>query len=354
MDLRKTPTYASLLILYTFLATLLMVYHSTQHYQNVDSSLFGNFFTFGNMGEDMLLATMGFTVFYTSSKYIERQSGYKEFMAKTLLRIYLTYWLIIAIPGALVWFIRPDIHASIALIEGDKLWQTMTMWFGHPRIAVITWILTHLVFFVFIFGLAILNKKFKYLWYFILILSAINAIDKAFVGSQLFGAGNSMMYLIFSPHNLEFAFGAWAYYLFEKGYKIERYNLFLIFAIIVFISVGTLYSQAGAGFDYHSHRVFAFGLTALLLVVAVVNHGKFIAAPQNNIFYKLGEAEYIMLLFHGPILSIVDYNFAVKASYGWAVSLATIFLILVLSYLIRTRMEEPLLTFVNRRLLGKK
>jgi peptidoglycan/LPS O-acetylase OafA/YrhL len=124
--------------------------------------------------------------------------------------------------------------------------------------------------------------------------------------------------------------------------------------MLVFISVGTLYSQAGAGFDYHSHRVFVFGLTALLLVVAVVNHGKFVPAPQNNIFYKLGEAEYSMLLFHGPILSIVDYHFSVKVGYGWAVSLVTIFFILVLSYLIRTRMEAPLLAFVNKKLLGKE
>jgi peptidoglycan/LPS O-acetylase OafA/YrhL len=250
-----------------------------------------------------------------------------------------------------VWYINPDIHASISLIEGDKLWQTMTMWFGHPRIAVITWVLTHLVFFVFIFGLAILNKKFKYLWYFILILSAVNAIDKAFIGSQLFGRGDSMLYLIFSPHNLEFAFGAFAYYLFESGYKIQRYRLLLAFAIVFFFFIGSLYAYTDL--DYHDHRVFAFGLTALLLVIAVVNYGKFKPAPANNIFYKLGEAEYIMLLFHGPILSIVDFNLATKVSFGWAISLTTIFIILTISYFIRTRMEEPLLAYVNRKLLGK-
>jgi len=330
-----------------------MIYHSTQHYQNVDSSLFGNFFTFGNLGEDILLVAMGFTVFYTSSKYIQRQAGYKEFMVKTLLRIYLVYWIIIAIPGAIAWSVHPEIHASIANIEGDKLWQTMVMWFGHPRIAVITWVLTHLVFFVFIFGLAILNEKFKYLWYFILVLSAINAVDRAFFGTHLFGEYDSKLYLIFSPHNLEFALGALAYYFFEKGYKIERYNLFLIFAIIVFMGIGILYSQAGLGLDYHDHRVFVFGLTAFLLVLSVVNHGKFIPAPENNIFYKLGEAEYIMLLFHGPILSIVDYHFSVKVSYGWAVSLVTIFIILTISYIIRTKIEEPLLAYVDLKLLGK-
>ncbi len=347
MDLRKTPTYVSLQILYTFLAAILMVYHATQHYQISGGSLFGNFFTFGEVGEDMLFVLMGFTVFYTSNKYIENQSGYKEYMIKTLSRIFLTYWLIIAIPGLIVWYVNPEIHSSIARLEADKIWQTMVMWFGHPRIAVITWVLTHLVFFVIIFGLAILSKKFKILWYAILAVSAVNLIDRVFIGSQIFG--EDVIYRVFSPHNLEFAFGALGYYFFKNGYKIERYRLFLLFAIVVFFAVGALHSYTDLNF--YKDRVLIFGVTSLLMVVAVVNYNKFKPAPANNIFYKLGEAEYIMLMIHGPMLSLVDFKFAVHISFGWVVTLATIFIILVISYFIRSKIEEPLLEFVNRKLL---
>ncbi len=349
MDLRKTPTYVSLQILYTFLASILMVYHATQHYQISGSSLFGDFFMFGEVGEDMLFVLMGFTVFYTSNKYIEMNSGYKKYMVKTLSRIFLLYWLIIAIPGVIVWFVNPEIHASISRLEADTIWQTLTMWFGHPRIAVITWVLTHLVFFVIVFGLAILSKKFKILWYLILAISAINLIDRVFIGSSMFG--EDVIYRVFTPHNLEFAFGAFAYYFFERGYKVERYKLFLLFAIITFFAVGALHSYTEL--DFYKDRVLIFGVTSLLMVIAVINYGKFRPAPADNIFYKLGEAEYIMLMIHGPILSLVNFKFAVHMNFGWVITLVTIFIILTISYFIRIKIEEPVLVFVYRKLLGK-
>ena len=349
MDLRKTPTYISLQILYIFLASILMVYHATQHYQISGGSLFGNFFTFGEAAEDMLFVLMGFTIFYTSNRYIQMQSGYKEYMFKTLSRIFLVYWLLIAIPGVILWFIHPEIHASIARLEADKIWETMLMWFGHPRIAVITWVLTHLVFFVIIFGLAILSPKFKILWWIILAVSAVNLIDRAFIGSELFG--NDVLYRVFSPHNLEFAFGAFAYYFFEKGYKIQRYKLFLAFVLVVFFSVGAIHAYTDVHF--YKERVLVFGLTSLLMVIAVVNYGKFKPAPADNLFYKFGEAEYIMLMIHGPMLSLVNFKFAVHISFGWVVTLATIFMIFAISYLIRIKLEEPILAYINIKVLGK-
>ncbi len=345
MDLRKTPTYVSLQILYVFLASLLMVYHATQHYQISGSSLFGNFFTFGEAAEDMLFVLMGFTVFYTSNKYIINGKGLKEYLIKNLSRIFLIYWLLIFIPGLIAWFINPEIHSSIARLEADRLWETAVMWFGHPRIAVITWVLTHLVFFVVIFGLAIISKKFIILWAVLLAVSFINLIDRVFIGSQIFG--DDVLYRIFSPHNLEFAFGAFAYYFFQKGYKIERYRLFLIFAILIFFSIGALHAYTDLNF--YKVRVLVFGLTSLLMVIAVVNYGKFKPAPADNFIYRLGEAEYIMLMIHGPMLSIVDFKFAVHVSYGWIVTLVAIFAIFVLSYLIRIKLEEPLLTFLYRK-----
>lgn len=347
MDLRKTPTYVSLQILYVFLATLLMVYHATQHYQISGGSLFGNFFTFGEAAEDMLFVLMGFTVFYTSNKYIINGSGLKEYLIKNLSRIFLIYWILIFIPGLIVWFVNPEIHSSIARLEADKLWETAFMWFGHPRIAVITWVLTHLVFFVIIFGLAIISKKFMILWVAILGLSLINLIDRVFIGSQIFG--EDVLYRVFSPHNLEFAFGALAYYFFQKGYKVERYKLFLLFALAVFFTIGTLHAYTDLNF--YKSRVLVFGLASLLMVIAVVNYGQFKPAPANNFIYRLGEAEYIMLMIHGPMLSLVNFKFAVHVSFGWVISLATIFAIFVISYLIRIKMEEPLLAFLYRKVL---
>ncbi|MCH9812680.1 MAG: hypothetical protein K0U47_01920 [Epsilonproteobacteria bacterium] len=351
MDLRKTQTYVSLQILYTFLASLLMVYHATQHYNIVDQDLFWNFFTFGEMGEDLLFVLMGFTVFYTSWQFIEKGEGFKKYMVYTLSRIFFVYLALIAIPGFIVWNINPEIHSSIANISADEWWQTFTMWFGHERIAVITWVLTQLVFFVILFGLAILNKKFIYLWYLVLAISLYNLIDRVIFGVQPFGEVTDAWFKVFSPHNLEFAFGAAAFFLLHKGYRIKQYKLFLLFAIIAVFAVGAIHSQGVH--DLYNSRVLNFGIVSFILTVAVINYAQFAKEIPHNIFVKLGEAEYIMLLIHGPILSIVDFKFATHYSFGWAISLAAIFGILTVSYYIRIWLEAPALNFLYRKLLGK-
>lgn len=347
-NLRETKTYISLQVLYTFLASLLMVYHATQHYNNYgDKELFWNFFKFGEMGEDLLFVLMGFAVFYTSYHFIEKGKGYKEYMVYTLSRIFVVYWALIAIPGVIIWFINPDIHPSIANIKSDEIWQTLTMWFGHPRIAIITWVLTQLVFFAIVFGLAILSKKFIYLWFLILAFSLINLIDRVTIGSQPFG--NDVWYRVFSPHNIEFAYGALAYFLLKKGFLVKRYKLFLLFSIIVFFVVGSIHAQGV--YDLYISRVLNFGLAAFLITLATINYSQFIVETPNNIFVKLGEAEYIMLLIHGPILSIINSHIAIKYSLGWIITLATIFMILAASYFIRIKIEAPIINLIHKYFL---
>ena len=349
-DLRKTSTYISIQILYTVLAILLMIYHATQHYNISGKSLFNNFFLFGEIGEDMLFILMGFAIFYTSYHFIEQQNGYKEFMIRTLTRIYVTYWIIIAIPGFIVWFFYPEIHSSISRLTADTMWQTFSLWFGHPRIAIITWVLSHVVFFTLLFGLAILSKKFIILWFVVLLISFVNLIDRVFIGSQIFG--EELLNRIFSPHNLEFAFGAIAYFYIKKGFRIQQYKLFLFFSVGLFLFVGMLHSYTELNF--YNDRVLIFGSTALLLIIAVINYGYYNEPPINNIFYKLGEAEYIMLMIHGPILSIVNFKIATHYSFGWIFTLATLFIILVISYFIRIKIEEPFLNSLYKKMLTNK
>ncbi len=338
-------------ILYTFLASLLMVYHSTQHYNIVNRNLFWNFFTFGEMGEDLLFVLMGFTVFYTSWRYIEKQKGYKDFMIYTLTRIFMVYWVLIAIPGFIVWNLDPSLHASIANIEANQWWQTFFMWFGHPRIAVITWVLTQLVFFVFLFGLAILNRKFIYLWYVLLAVSLYNLLDRVTLHMQPFGDVTDAWFKVFSPHNLEFALGALVFFLYQKKYFIKNYKLFLFFAVVLIFGVGAIHSQRV--YDLYNARVLTFGIAVTVLTYAVVNYAQFIQKAPSNIFVKLGEAEYIMLLIHGPILSIMDFHFATKYDFGWLITLATIFGVLTVSYFIRTKIEAPVLSLIYGKFMNR-
>ncbi len=344
-DPRQSKTLVSVQVLYTFLASLLMIYHATQHYNNYgNKELFWNYFKFGSMGEDLLMVLMGFTVFYTSYHLIEQGRGYKEFMVTTLTRIFFVYWVLIAIPGVIVWFINPSLHPSIANIQADELWQMVVMWFGHPRVAIITWVLSHLVFFVIVFGLAIFSKRFIYLWYAILALSLLNLIDRLTLEMLPFGEG--FWYKVFSPHNLEFAYGAAVYFLWKKGVTIARYKLFVMVAVGFFFMIGTLQSQEV--FDFYKSRVIFYGAAAFILTYAVVNYAQFLEHAPTNIFVKLGEAEYIMLLIHGPILSIINAHIAVKYSFGWLITLATIFMILSISYLIRRKIEAPALARIHQ------
>lgn len=57
-------------------------------------------------------------------------------------------------------------------------------------------------------------------------------------------------------------------------------------------------------YNLYSSRVLNFGLTAFLITIATINYSQFISKAPNNFFVKLGEAEYIILLIHDPLLSI--------------------------------------------------
>lgn len=348
-DPRESKTYTTLQILYTFLAALLMVYHATQHYNIAGRDLFWNFFTFGELGEDLLFVLMGFTLFYTSWRFVEAQQGYRAFMVYTLTRIFLVYWVLIAIPGFIVWNINPHLHESIAQIGAGQWWQTFTMWFGHPRIAVITWVLTQLVFFAILFGLAVLNRKFIWLWMAVLALSLYNLVDRITLHAQPFGDVTDPWFKVFSPHNLEFAYGAMIYFLYKKGWFVRHYRLLLLLAVLSVFGIGAIHSQGIH--DLYNARVLTFGVAAAILVYAVVNYAQFIEKAPDNIFVRLGEAEYIMLLIHGPILSIMDFHFATKYSFGWVITLATIFMILTVSYFIRRTIEAPALGVIYCRFI---
>ena len=122
----------------------------------------------------------------------------------------------------------------------------------------------------------------------------MNLVDNVTVGIHPFGEG--FWYKVFSPHNLEFAYGA----------------------------------------------------AAFLLTFSVINYAQSLQSVPKNIFVKLGEAEYIMLLIHGSILSIVNAHLAVNYSFGWLITLTTIMMILSVSYLIRRKLEAPALAYVHR------
>jgi len=130
---------------------------------------------------------------------------------------------------------------------------------------------------------------------------------------------------------------------------VVHYKLFLFFAIFIFLFIGALHSYTELNF-YHD-RVLIFGPTALLLIIAVINYGSFKSPPENNIFYKLGEAEYIMLMIHGPILSIIDFKIAIHYPYGWLLTILTLFIILVVSYYIRIKLEKPSLNAIYKKWL---
>ena len=165
-----------------------------------------------------------------------------------------------------------------------------------------------------------------------------------------FGDVTDAWFKVFSPHNLEFAYGALIFFLYKKGYLVKRYRLFLLFAVALVFATGAVHSKLGI--DLYTARVVTFGVAAAVLAYAVVNYAQFIDNAPDNIFVRLGEAEYIMLLIHGPILSIVDFHFATKYSFGWVLTLATIFAILTVSYGIRRWIEAPALARIYRRFIG--
>jgi peptidoglycan/LPS O-acetylase OafA/YrhL len=286
-----------------FAALLVVTVHATSilagtHYGALP---FGGFFKFGHAGVDFFFVLSGFIIAYIHAGDLGRPERLGSYASKRFIRIYPTYWVALAIMGALL-VVSPTAERTEQHV-GTVLTSVLLLpWPVEPFLSV-AWSLKHEVMFYLLFGLLLLNRRLGLVA--LAVWGVITALNIGFTwatGSPLFhGLLNSLVFRIF---NIEFFCGMAVAVSIRRRW-IHWPHLAAIVGLTLFLGVG-VYESWGPKFPIEwppRHIGYAVGAALALYGLAGAEILGRLRPPPTLV--ALGGASYSLYLIHVIILMFV-------------------------------------------------
>ena len=335
-------------------ALVVVAFHLTQFIGGrYNKSLWFGLFERGFAGVDFFFVISGFVIVYTSQAYIGQPETLRTYLTKRAIRVYPIYWLTIALMTLLMGItllLRPNgVGKSIA-----NHWpglDTVLLTPHHAALNIVSWSLSHELFFYLLFACLIISRKLWVIPAFFLIGSLYMAFTK-----QVYIDGQCSIweYFWFNPLNAEFALGALA------GSVFLRHTLTIGQGIgAAVLGIVWLYGFGDTLNEFFGERLLHYGVASLLILVAVLTY-EHLSRPNVPLWIiSIGDASYLIYLIHTPMLlpftRLLTRLFPAYSPVG--VPLACFALIGVVTYLsiITHRLiEKPLMRYLSARFLPKK
>lgn len=265
--------------------------------------VFGGAMLFGRAGVDFFFVLSGFIITYVHANDLGRPAVFGLFWRKRLLRIYPTYWVVLAIYGALL-AVSPTadrserepfhILASILLLPEQV---------AYPILGV-AWSLRHEMLFYALFSLAVLHRKLGLAvlgaW---LALIVFNLTWAMAMGRPYFtGIAGGTLFRVF---NVQFFFGI-AVALLIVRYKPWQPWAMLLAGVAIFF-VNGMFESFGPRIQHEwppRHLAYALGGAMAIYGLAALDRVRALHVPKPLL--ELGAASYSMYLIHGTALLILQ------------------------------------------------
>jgi peptidoglycan/LPS O-acetylase OafA/YrhL len=337
-------------------AILVLLYHVNPILQrNFNLSFFAGIFEFGFSGVDFFFVISGFIIFYIHHSDLGISSKVRTFLSKRFIRIYPLYWLVLGTKLIASFALNYDASSkeqSFLEIVKAFLLLPQDEGFSSGAFLGVSWTLTFEIFFYLVFALAIVSQR-KF-------LIPITSIWLSACFLQLIGVihakQNLYLEILFSPLNLEFAFGCLsAYLLINCRIQYEK--------AILGIGLG-FYTLCAIAYNYHfipsTLRSVTFGIGAVLIVTGAVGieMRKFTQVPA--LLLLIGDASYSIYLMHGffinNLMKLITKGFPSVNTNLLALNLSGIVVVAVtiaLGCLMHLWIEKPLLTMFRRAVVAK-
>ena len=335
-------------------ALVVVAFHLTQFIKGTyNKSLWFGLFERGFAGVDFFFVISGFVIVYTSQAYIDQPETLRTYLTKRAIRVYPIYWLTIALMTLLMGItllLRPNgVGKSIA-----NHWpglDTVLLTPHHAALNIVSWSLSHELFFYLLFACLIISRKLWVIPAFFLVGSLYMAFTK-----QVYIDGQCSIweYFWFNPLNAEFALGALAGSIFLRHtLTVGQGTGAAVLGIIWLYGFGDTLNE------FFGERLLHYGVASLLILVAVLTY-EHLSRPNVPLWIiSIGDASYLIYLIHTPMLlpftRLLTRLFPAYSPVG--VPLACFALIGVVTYLsiITHRLiEKPLMRYLSARLLPKK
>lgn len=335
-------------------ALVVVAFHLTQFIDGTyGEALWFGVFKRGFAGVDFFFVISGFVIVYTSQAYIGRPETLRTYLTKRVIRVYPIYWLIIAsmtlLMGASL-LLQPNGVGKVIPNRWPGL-DTILLTPHHHALNIVSWSLSHELFFYLLFACLIVSRKLWVIPAFFLVGSIYMALTKQ---EYIDGQSTIWAYFWFNPLNVEFALGALA------GYG------FLHHTIVKWEGIGAatlgfvwLYSFGDTPNEFFGERLLHYGVASMLILIAVLAYEHLRRPRLPQWIISAGDASYLIYLIHTPLLllftRLVTRAFPTYSAVG--VPLACFSLVIVVTYLsilIHRLIEKPLMRYLSARLLPRK
>ncbi len=338
----------SILQVYRGIAAILVVlYHFTKLFFRKHNGLvlFNSFFDFGGyMGVDFFFVLSGFIITYNHYHDIGNQNKLLPYFIKRLVRVYPIYWLFFCVYLILLVFTQRMFFAehdlSYFLKSFFLIYQS-----GFP-VMMVAWSLCFEVFFYCCFGCCIILSKRFAIIFSILWLSVILIYNICFKDSLL---SYPFFVFILNINVGRFLLGCVAGYL-VLNYKTLASTWFLLAGLIIL----TLYFNINGS----NWNVNALIETMSFVFIIIGSTGLEKNFPFKNIFIKIGDASYVLYLFHVLPISLFSrglglFNLsAINSFYINCYCILGLVVIVCVSILIHNCLEKPLTNRLKTMLLS--
>ncbi|HEY0108047.1 MAG TPA: acyltransferase, partial [Fibrella sp.] len=246
-------------------ALAVVAFHLTQFVGGTyGEDLWNGLFEHGFAGVDLFFVISGFVIVYTSQEYIGRPETLRTYLTKRAIRVYPIYWLTIAIMTLLMavslWLMPNGIGKVIA-----NRWpglDTLLLTPHHRALNIVSWSLSHELFFYLLFGCLIVSRKLWVVPAFFLVGSLYMAFTKQ---QYIDGQSTIWEYFWFNPLNVEFALGALVGYGFVH-YKANKWEG-LGAAVLCLV---WLYGLGVTPNEFFGERLLNYGVASMLLLIVVL------------------------------------------------------------------------------------
>lgn len=285
-------------------ALLVVTRHCTQMLSGVryfGALPLGGLFVFGHAGVDFFFVLSGFIIAYIHAGDLGQPNRFRSYASKRFIRIYPTYWVALAIMGALL-VVSPTADRTEQQVGTIVTSALLLPWPVEPFLAV-AWSLKHEVMFYVLFGLLLLHRRLGLAvlagWG---MITALNIGVSWATGAPLFhGLLNSLVFRIF---NIEFFFGMAVAVAIRRRW-IHRPHLAAIVGLALFLGVGVYEAWGPKAPIEWPPRHIGYALGAALAIYGLAGAEIIGRLRVPRMMVALGGASYSLYLVHIIVLLCV-------------------------------------------------
>lgn len=333
-------------------AVLVVLRHATDllaaHHEPRTYPLRG-LFLFGNAGVDFFFVLSGFIIYHIHRQDIGQPARAAGYAWKRLVRIYPTYWVVMAGFGLILLYSpekNPAVTSTANVIASVFLLPRL-----QDPVLGVAWTLRHEMLFYLLFGIMVLSRPVGR-W----VLGAWagligwNIVVFSVTGSPFFhGLAGDLLFRVF---NAEFFFGIAVARRLHGGRPVRHARVILAVGALGFLGNGLLFSFGPHLPAEWPPRQLVFALAAAMMLLGLVGAERAGTLRVPRFLFVLGTASYSIYLTHLISVMILQKALLLRpfAALGLNAGFLVVVVLSVCGGLVFSRLVEvPLLAWLRRR-----